>query len=463
MFSIEFIPRAQNTKADSLAVSASLLLPHPKFKSDTYRIEMIYRPRVPDNVNHWQVFNDDEQLKEFIACVGDFAENFFEGSEHSGKPIGEESTEEGEVIQLQGNRIPKGLVSLEHLFGRKDDSALKRDVDVGETKEEHDKINIGTDANPKMIAIGKTCSVGEKEKLTKLLTRYQDVFAWGYGDLKNFRNGEFVHHIPLKPGATTFRQKLRNYNPKVLEAIFREVEKMLKARIIYLIHHSTWVANIVPVRKKNGEIRICVDFRNLNQASLKDNYALPTMDHVLQSVVGSEVMSMLDGYSGYNQISVASEDQHKTAFITPWSTFAYSRMPFGLINAGATFQRAMNSSFRDLRDKIIVIYLDDLTVYSKRRKHHLRDLERVLERCRQHGISLNPKKSVFFVEEGKLLGHIVSREGIRIDPERVKAIQSLILPTNRSDLKSFFSQINFLRSFVLEFSEKVRYMLEMMS
>ena len=92
---------------------------------------------------------------------------------------------------------------------------------------------------------------------------------------------------------------------------------MLKAHIIYPIHHSTWVANIVPVRKKNGEIRICGDFRNLNQASLKDNYALPTMDHILQTVVGFEVMSMLNGYSGYNQISVALEDQHKIAFITP--------------------------------------------------------------------------------------------------------------------------------------------------
>ena len=86
---------------------------------------------------------------------------------------------------------------------------------------------------------------------------------------------------------------------------------MLKARIIYPIHHSTWIANIVPVRKKNGEIRICVDFRNLNQASLKDNYTLPTMDHVLQIVARSKIMSMLDGYSGYNQINVAPEDQHK--------------------------------------------------------------------------------------------------------------------------------------------------------
>jgi hypothetical protein len=95
-------------------------------------------------------------------------------------------------------------------------------------------------------------------------------------------------------------------------------------------------------------------------------------------------------------------------------------MPFSLINAGATFQQAMNSSFKDLRDGIIIIYLDDLTVFSKKRKYHSKDLFIVLQRCSEHGISLNPKKSVFFVEEGKLLGHIVSNKGIQIDPERVK-------------------------------------------
>jgi hypothetical protein len=168
-FSIEFIPHTKNTKDDSLAISALLLLPHPEFKNDTYRIEMIYKPRVPDNVNHWQVFNNDVQLKEFIECARDFSEIFFEGSEHDGKPIGEESIESGEVIQIQGNRIPKDLVSLEHLFGRKDDSALKMNIDSKGKKEEHDKINIGTEGDPKLISIGNTCSAREKGKLSKLL------------------------------------------------------------------------------------------------------------------------------------------------------------------------------------------------------------------------------------------------------------------------------------------------------
>lgn len=123
-------------------------------------------------------------------------------------------------------------------------------------------------------------------------------------------------------------------------------------------------------------------------------------------------MSMLDGYSGYNQINVAENDQHKMTFITLWETYAYSRMPFGLINSGATFQRVMNSSFKDLWNKIIVVYLDDLTIFSKKRSQHLKDLETVLLRCRSHDISLNPKKSIFFVEEGKLMGHIVSKDDV---------------------------------------------------
>lgn len=114
-----------------------------------------------------------------------------------------------------------------------------------------------------------------------LLKKYIDVFAWSYDDMKEFRDGRFQHQILLKPGISPFRKKLRNFNPMMVDAIFKEVDKILKARIIYPIHHSTWVANIVPVSKKSGEIRIFVDFRNLNQGSLKDNYALFNMDHIL--------------------------------------------------------------------------------------------------------------------------------------------------------------------------------------
>lgn len=156
------------------------------------------------------------------------------------------------------------------------------------------------------------------------------------------------------------------------------------------------------------------------------------------------------------------KDQHKTAFTTPWGTFAYHRMPFGLINAGETFQRCMSKNFVDMKDQIIVIYLDDLTMFSKKRKNHMEDLRKLLQRCREHRISLNPKKSVFCVIEGKLLGHIVSQEGIKIDPERVKGIQRLSLPSSKIGVKSFFGQVNFLKRFVPDFVETTKHIVDMM-
>ena len=164
-------------------------------------------------------------------------------------------------------------------------------------------------------------------------------------------------------------------------------------------------------------------------------------------------MSMVDEFLGYNQISVANEDHHKTAFTTPWGTFSYNRMPFGLINAGATFQRAMDLSFSDLKNKIIVIYLDDLTVFYKRRSDHLKDLEKVLQQCVKKWIYLSPKKSIFGLTKGKLLGHIVSKYGIKIDPDRVRSIQQLIFPSSKTGVKSFFGKVNFLKKFVPEFIE----------
>ena len=126
---------------------------------------------------------------------------------------------------------------------------------------------------------------------------------------------------------------------------------------------------------------MCVDFRNLNKCSLKDNYQVPKMDHILQRVVGAKRMSFLDGYSGFNQIVVAEEDREKTAFTTPWGTFMYAKMPFGLMNIGATFQRAMDVAFVGERDRFIVIYLDDITVFSKSKEDHVHHLKQTFTKC----------------------------------------------------------------------------------
>jgi hypothetical protein len=231
---------------------------------------------------------------------------------------------------------------------------------------------------------------------------------------------------------------------------------MLDAGIIAPTRHSAWCSNLVVVRKKNGGIRLCIDFRNLNLACIKDNYPLPNMETLLQRVTGSKIMSMLDGFSGYNQVLVRKEDQNKTTFTTPWGTFEYLRMPFGLLNAGATFQRAMDFAFHELMGKIIEIYQDDLTVFSKERDDHISHLRQVFERCRKYGISLNPAKSILGVDEGKLLGHIITKDGVKMDPKRVQPIQQVPLPQTKKALQFFLGQINFVRRFIPNLAETLK-------
>ena len=149
-------------------------------------------------------------------------------------------------------------------------------------------------------------------------------------------------------------------------------------------------------------------------------------------------------------------DQHKTAFTTPWGTFMYVKMPFGLMNAGATFQRAMDIAFSEDIGVFIVIYLDDITVYSKSDEEHLTHLRKVFNKCRKYGLSLNPKKTLFGLEEGKLLGHIISEEGIKIDPQRIEGILQISHPRNIKELQSFIGKINFLRRFIPNLAELLK-------
>jgi len=264
----------------------------------------------------------------------------------------------------------------------------------------------------------------------------------------------------LKEGIKPFKQKVRQINPLLLPLIEKEVKKLLDVKIIVPLRYSDWVANLVPVRKKNGEIRFYVDFRNLNKASLKDNYPLPKMDHVLQKVTGSFRMSMVDGFSRYNQVAIDKEDQKNTAFTTPWGTFMYARLPFGLMNAGETFHRAMDIAL--VGDKFVVIYLDDITIFSNSDEEHLEHLKKTFEKCRKYGLSLNAKRSVFALEEGKLLGHIVSRDGVKIDPARVQAVQKIPLPRSKKDIQFVLGKINFLRRFVSNYVEIVKDITNMM-
>lgn len=193
---------------------------------------------------------------------------------------------------------------------------------------------------------------------------------------------------------------------------------------------------------------------------MKDNYPLPKMDYILQKVVGSVRMSMMDGFFGYNQVTVHPDDQKKTAFTTSWGTFIYAYMPFSLINARAAFQRDMDINFVGKQDKFVVVYLDDITIFTKTDEEHILHLKLTFDKCRRYGLSLNPKKYQFALSEGKLLGHILV-QGVKIDPKQVKSISHIPLPKNKKEVQAFFGRINFLRRFIPNYVEIVKGIIDM--
>jgi hypothetical protein len=201
------------------------------------------------------------------------------------------------IIQLPSNHIPKGLVPLERLFDG-NDVAVKGEVsnegvDLAEC-------NIGKQEEPKFVKFSSSLTREQRNEYTKLLREFADVFAWTYEDLKTYDMSIIEHKIQLKEEAKPFRKKLRQINPMLLPIMEREVKKLLDAQIIVPLRYSEWVANLVPVRKKSGEIKLCVDFRNLNKSLKKDNYPFPNMEHILQRVTGASRISMVDGFSRYN-------------------------------------------------------------------------------------------------------------------------------------------------------------------
>jgi hypothetical protein len=160
-----------------------------------------------------------------------------------------------------------------------------------------------------------------------------------------------------------------------------------------------WVSNLVSVMKKQGMILVCIYYRDINKACPKDNYPTPFVDQIVDDCVGSEIFSLMDGFFSYNQINILSVYQHKTTFIYPWGTFAYQKIPFGLMNVGATFQRVMSYSFHDIKH-IVKPYLDDLLVHSLHRQDHLEHLRAIFLCYRYYRIRLNPHKCVFCVDSG---------------------------------------------------------------
>ncbi|XP_016652563.1 PREDICTED: RNA-directed DNA polymerase homolog [Prunus mume] len=229
------------------------------------------------------------------------------------------------------------------------------------------------------------------------------------------------------------RDAQRRLNPNMKEVVRKEVMKLLDVGIIYPTSDSKWVSPVQVVPKKSGitvvkneanELvptrvttgwRVCIDYRKLNTATSKDHFPLPFIDQMLERLAGHSHYCFLDGYSGYNQIAIAPEDQEKTTFTCPFGTFAYRRMPFGLCNAPATFQRCMMSIFSDMVERFIEVFMDDFSVFGDSFDQCLHNLSKVLARCEQTNLVLNWEKCHFMVNQGIVLGHVMSSKGIEVD------------------------------------------------
>ena len=207
------------------------------------------------------------------------------------------------------NSIPKSVVRLEEWYDLHDKFRKSMNCKMNSSSLTHEKVNLGTKVNPQCINLGLGCSEQEKVAFIKLFKEFKYVFSWTYDDLKTFDPNIIQHVIPMKPQTQPFQQKLRKMHPKLKPTVKKELNKLLNAKIIFLVRHTQWVSNLVPVQKKSGEIRLCVNFQNLNRVSDKDKYPVPPMEQILQQVFGSKRLSLLDGFSRYNQVLMSPPDQ----------------------------------------------------------------------------------------------------------------------------------------------------------
>ena len=230
-------------------------------------------------------------------------------------------------------------------------------------------------------------------------------------------------------------------NSKWFVQVKEEIEKQVKAGFLKVIEYSDWLANIVPVAKKDGRVRMCVVYWDLNKASSKDDFPLPHIDMLVDATARHALFSFMDGFSGYNQILMAPEDMEEATFITEWGVYCYPVMPFGLKNAGATYQRAATTILHDMMHKKVKVYVDDMIVKSKERSEHCSVLRKFFERIRKYKLRLNPKKCAFGVTSGRLLGFVVSQKGIEVDPTKAKAIVDMPPPRTEKEVRGFLGHL----------------------
>ncbi|KAM2692977.1 hypothetical protein EV2_007201 [Malus domestica] len=321
------------------------------------------------------------------------------------------------------------------------------------------------------VIVSSSLTALEEEKLIQVLKEHKTAIGWTLADIRGISPTTCMHRILLEEGAKPTREAQRRLNPPMMEVVKKEIIKLLDCGVIYPISDSRWVSPVQCVPKKFGVTvvknaenelvptriqtgwRVCIDYRKLNATTRKDHFPLPFIDQMLERLAGHSFYCFLDGYSGYNQIVIAPDDQENTTFTCPFGTFAYRRMPFGFCNAPATFQRCMVSIFSDFVEKIIEVFMDDFSVFGDSFDGCLENLTIILKRCVETNLVLNWEKCHFMVRQGIVLGHIVSERGIEVDKSKIDLVRYLPSPTSVREVRSFLGHAGFYRRFIKDFSK----------
>lgn len=296
------------------------------------------------------------------------------------------------------------------------------------------------------FSFDRSLTLTQLVQIKKVLLDYRDRF------LNKIQSTDVIqthikHRIITEPDARRVQSQPYVFGPAERKIESDAIDDMLSSGVIEP-SASPWSSPVVLVRKKDGTIRFCIDYRRLNKVTVRDMYPLPRLDHTLDSLSGMVWFSTMDCVSGYWQILMHPDDVEKTAFATHRGLYQFKVMPFGLVNAPMTFQRAMDVILSGLKYEICLCYLDDIIVFSRTWEEHLKNLRTVLERIKSAGIYLKPTKCQFARRSITFLGHQVSADGVTVTPEKVKAVLDFPTPSKAEDIKVFLGLVNFYRPFL---------------
>lgn len=293
---------------------------------------------------------------------------------------------------------------------------------------------------------------GEKIKLEDMpvISEFPDVFPEELESLPPERKIEFK--IDLVFGTTPISKTPYRMAPAELKELKVQLQDLLEQGFIHE-SESPWGAPVLFVKKKDGSLRLCIDYRGLNAVTIKNKYPLPHIDELFDQLQGAVVFSKLDLRQGYYQLRIRKEDVPKTAFNTRYGHFEFAVMPFGLTNAPSAFMDLMHRVFKPYLDRFVVMFIDDILVNLRSREEHEQHLRIVLQTLREHQLFAKFSKCEFWLESVAFLGHIISKDGLAVDPAKVEAVAKWKRPENPTEMRSFLGLTGYYRRFIKNFSK----------